>query len=169
MLANRLINLLSFATVIALLGIALCCRPARRAQLQITDRLEIGRSISGRAIRAAVYGRGARHVIVLAGIHGNEPASVKLADALGESLAREPVDAALSVIICSAANPDGLAANQRVNSNGVDINRNFPAANWQSESADAKYAPGFAPASEPETVAILKLLARFPPLLVISL
>ena len=32
------------------------------------------------------------------------------------------------VVLVPATNPDGLAANQRVNAHGVDVNRNFDAA-----------------------------------------
>ncbi len=31
-----------------------------------------------------------------------------------------------------AVNPDGCQLGLRANANGVDLNRNFPAANWRS-------------------------------------
>jgi len=53
-------------------------------------------------------------------------------------------------------NPDGLAAGSKNAVSDVDLNRNFPAANFVRAHAPG-YDPGPAPLSEPETAA----LARF--------
>ena len=37
------------------------------------------------------------------------------------------------VVITPVANPDGFAENVRHNANGVDLNRNFPASNFDAE------------------------------------
>jgi protein MpaA len=63
------------------------------------------------------------------------------------------------VAVLPAANPDGLARRLRTNKNLVDLNRNFPASNWQKTRKTSFYG-GAAPASEPETQAMLDVLER---------
>jgi protein MpaA len=58
-----------------------------------------------------------------------------------------------------ALNLDGLAGGSKNNANDVDLNRNFDAANWSAEHA-AGYFPGAAPASEPETRALIDLIEQ---------
>jgi protein MpaA len=75
----------------------------------------------------------------------------------------------LTVIIVPDTNPDGLLASTRVNANGVDINRNFPSKTWNAEYTEQRRFPGLKPSSEPETRAVLALLERYPPQLVVTL
>ena len=65
-------------------------------------------------------------VLLMAGIHGDEPeGTVLLSEALRFLLPEELKNA---VILC--LNPDGMAKGTRADANGVDLNRNFPTANW---------------------------------------
>lgn len=122
---------------------------------------EIGRSTEGRPI----YGRcfsarpegGARPpLLVMGGIHGDEPASV---DALLDLLARLPAALPAPVWLVPALNPDGLAAGRKNSARDVDLNRNFPARSFRTEHQPG-YFPGPAPLSEPETRALADLVAR---------
>lgn len=131
--------------------------------------LEIGRSISGRIISATLNGDAKKYVLVLAGIHGDEPSSVVLAQALASSLEGTPTPSNISVLIVSKVNPDGLISGTRVNARGVDINRNFPTKSWQPDASGKRYYPGKEPASEPETQAIIRLIKKFPPGLLINI
>ena len=131
--------------------------------------VELGKSVRGRTILASVYGNGAKRVIVLAGIHGDEQSSAVVAKALGATLGREPMRSGPTIIIVSEVNPDGLVDATRVNASGVDINRNFPSSSWRSEYPDTNHYPGSEPASEPETRAIMNLMRRYPPDLLITL
>lgn len=131
--------------------------------------VELGRSVRGRSIVASLFGSGTKRVIVLGGIHGDEQTSAILAKALAATLVREPIPSSPTIIIVSEVNPDGLIDSTRVNAAGVDINRNFPSSSWRSEFPDANHYPGHEPASEPETRAVIDLIKRYPPDLLITL
>ena len=120
----------------------------------------IGRSLEGRDITVEVMGAPApRRVLVVGVIHGNEEAGLEVIDELRALGA--PPDTELWLL--PTLNPDGLAADQRGNARGVDLNRNFP-HDWQPLGApgDSQYA-GIAPASEPETQAFVAFAERLQP------
>ena len=131
--------------------------------------LELGKSVRGRSIMASVFGSGTKRIIVLGGIHGDEQTSAVLAKALAATLVRDPLSSSPTIIIVSEVNPDGLVDATRVNASGVDINRNFPSSSWRSEYEDENHYPGNEPASEPETRAVIDLIKRYPPDLLITL
>lgn len=64
-------------------------------------------------------------------------------------------------------NPDGFSKNERVNSRGVDLNRNFPTSDWNSEAKAPRYYPGPKPASEPEVSALIQLIDKINPEIII--
>jgi protein MpaA len=130
---------------------------------------ELGRSVRGRPIEAIIYGTGKKRVLVVGGIHGNESSTTVVARSLAVTLGRDSVPAGLTVIIVPDANPDALWTNTRVNDRGVDINRNFPSKSWRIDYPDSLHYPGTEPASEPETRALISLLERYPPDLLITL
>ncbi len=120
----------------------------------------IGVTVQGRQIvRWDARPRGAiRHVVVMAGIHGNERITYPLAEAFRR--AERPDDLHLTII--PSLNPDGWAANTRRNAQGVDLNRNFP---WMW--SPSKESSGPAAGSELETQAAMNLLQTERPDLVI--
>jgi len=133
----------------------------REAALASLGFQEIGRSTEGRPIVGRCFparqtaGAGAP-LLVMGGIHGDEPASV---DALLDLLARLPVGLPAPVWLVPAANPDGLAAGRKNSARDVDLNRNFPARSFRTDHQPG-YFPGAAPLSEPETRALADLIAR---------
>ncbi|MBL7134505.1 MAG: murein peptide amidase A [Phycisphaerae bacterium] len=121
-------------------------------------------SVKGRPIRSWVYGKGERTVLILGGIHGDEPASPTLCEALRDHLAEHPdiVDGR-RVVVVPSLNPDGLAAGTRVNARKVDLNRNFDTAN---RKARRRY--GAKPLSEPESRFIADLIEQYAPAAIIA-
>ncbi len=125
----------------------------------------IGKSVRGRPIRASFIGEGPETVLVMATIHGNEPAGTPLVNELSTFLQDNPhYVAGRTVIIIPVANPDGLAANSRYNSRGVDLNRNFQAPNRTNN-----YRSGIAGLSEPESRALRDFIVLHRPARIVSI
>lgn len=123
----------------------------------------IGRSVQGRPLRVRTIGEGFRRVLWIGGIHGDEQEGVIATDQLARAFAATDLPASVTLMILEDINPDGRAADRRTNANGVDINRNFPAANF--DSSNPKY--GGRPLSQPESAALHALLLEWQPHLVI--
>lgn len=130
----------------------------------------VGETVGQTPITASIFGSGKKHVIVLGGIHGDEPSAAWVANAYAASLLRQRLPANITLVTISRVNPDGLSVGTRTNKTGVDLNRNFPAKNWRVESTrGARYYPGEKPVSEPETLALVKLIEQWQPALIISI
>jgi protein MpaA len=112
---------------------------------------------------------------VFAGIHGEEPETTYALSRALRQLSQPPE--ACAVVL--AANPDGLVRGTRANARGVDLNRNFPAANWTpavvthrstlEDASDIVLSPGAHAGSEPEVQALLALIAELEPRDVVAL
>ena len=89
--------------------------------------LTIGQSVEGRSIKAHHFGEGRYKVVLVGDIHGGWEANThELALELLAHFKANPHDVPddVSLWIIPTLNPDGLAANTRVNARGVDLNRN---------------------------------------------
>jgi hypothetical protein len=120
----------------------------------------VGRSLEGRPIYCQVFGEGEDVLWILATIHGNEAAGTPLVAKFVEWLEKNPKELeGRQVVIVPVANPDGFAANIRHNKNDVDLNRNFPAGNFDAEVKTY----GSTPLSEPESRALMRVLMQYFP------
>lgn len=128
-------------------------------------------SVERREIDVHVFGSGDRGVLIMAGIHGDENHGVEVVRALLDA-ARELPDAVLDgmrLVLMPLANPDGHAAGTRQNAHGIDLNRNFPSEEFGTGEKQGQYYGGETAASEPETRAIMNVIERYRPELIISL
>jgi murein peptide amidase A len=149
---------------------------ARRDRGLIRHRGEsYGSSLEGVPLNVFLPHANAPEIFVLASIHGDEPETTV---AVSEALRCIPSgELQAAVILCG--NPDGMLRGTRGNARGVDLNRNFPTSNWTpqpvhyksraNDARDIALSPGDAPASEPETIALLALIERLKPRAVVSL
>ncbi len=120
----------------------------------------------------------AKRVLLLGGIHGDELTASAIVFQWMKWLSM-PEAQAMHWHVVPLMNPDGLLAAkpQRVNANGVDLNRNFPTPGWEKDArhywmkttgSDPRRFPGQSPLSEPETRWLDEEMERFRPDVIIS-
>ena len=140
------------------------------------------RSARGRPLAWAAFpARAPRapRVLVIGGIHGDEYSSISIVFRWIERL-RDEHDTTRAWRLIPASNPDGLLEvrpAQRMNAQGVDLNRNFETSAWAQEArrwwtdrtrSDPRRQPGPAPASEPETRWLQDMLSNWRPDVIVS-
>ena len=118
--------------------------------------------------------------LFLGGVHGDELPAVYLLLKLAHYLEANPqVLKDKCVIIVPLVNPDGFFAKKpnRVNANGIDINRNFPTKDWNTQAlrqwkqkyqGNRRYFPGTKSGSEQETLFQMALIRRYRPQKILS-
>lgn len=135
----------------------------------------IGYTAKGRAITAYTFGSGSQTILYVGAIHGNERGTYLLLsewiDEL-ESKARS-IPADKKIVVIPAVNRDGLAAGSRRNANNVDLNRNFPTADWKKDvtmpgGEMVNGGGGVAALSEPESRALANYTTSLSPRLVLT-
>ena len=100
-------------------------------------------------------------ILVVGVVHGDEPQ--------GEDLITKYLSETSSgMLFIPSLNPDGKQLGRRTNSNGVDINRNFPTKNWELTKKD-NYFGGESPASEIETKFLINVIEEYKPKLILTL
>lgn len=123
----------------------------------------IGTSVQGRPLRVLHIGHGPRRVLWVGGIHGDEREGRVATEGLPHEFMNLPGAAdAVTLTILEDVNPDGSVANTRANSQGVDLNRNYPARNFVASSSN-----GSRPLDQPEACALHDLVVAERPQLVI--
>jgi len=127
------------------------------AEGETPGRTMVGKSVEGRDIECLVMGQTLPATLILAAIHGDEPAGVAIVQELSWYFQKQrQLLRQRKVILLAIANPDGLAHNRRYNARGIDLNRNFAASN-RSDNVMG----GPQPFSEPESRVIAQLIAQY--------
>ena len=129
----------------------------------------------------ARFGEATGHcVLFMGGVHGDELPTVYLMFRLAHYIQENPdVVKHRCIVIAPLVNPDGYLAGKptRVNTSGVDVNRNFPTRKWHSDAhrhwqtkgrKNQRYYPGPKAASEQETLFQIALIKRFKPQKIMS-
>ncbi len=138
----------------------------------------VGETAKGRSLRALFAGNPGRRVVLVGAVHVSESGPELLLPAVEMLLAERPelLDAVgIAVLPCITLDErerllsTGYPLYLRKNANGVDLNRNFGAW-WEPLVSDpaAETWQGKAPASEPETKALMNLMRQSNPAAVFS-
>jgi protein MpaA len=137
----------------------------------------IGTSVKGRPITAYQFGSGPSMVLYIAAMEGNEQNSAEQLQQWIPELDANPgkIPSYRTIVVIPQINPDGFAADTRVNADGIDLNRNFPANNWQTEVTEPLANTvwtsdgGPYPLSEPESQALANFYQAHRPRLTITM
>lgn len=117
-----------------------------------------------------------KRILVIAGIHGDEPQSQQLALEWIKRLGKINTPSNFWRVV-TELNPDGRELKSRTNANGVDLNRNFPTKDWDEvalphwkdqQKSDPRRFPGKSGGSESEVLCAIAHINDFKPDLVIS-
>ncbi len=116
-----------------------------------------------------------KKILTLSLIHGDEGPSGTVSSAWMSRL--EGLDSRNTWRVIPIANPDGFKNKTRMNSRGVDLNRNFPSEDWEhaalehwkkAAKSDPRKFPGASSASEAETRCLVQHIEDFQPDFIIS-
>ena len=105
-------------------------------------------------------------ILWIGGVHGDEPEGIALANLTLDWLKRQK-KFKQDWLLIPCINPEGAKHNQRTNAKGVDLNRNFPSKNWTGEHKEPRYYPGPSAMSEPEVKALVDLIEKTKPALIV--
>lgn len=107
-------------------------------------------------------------VLILGGVHGDEPEGIVAAKGLIECF-REEFSLNLNLTIIPEFNPEGMLLKTRGNSNKVDLNRNLPTKDWSPIAATERYNPGPKALSEVENSHLVDWIKKEKPDVIYSL
>ncbi len=105
--------------------------------------------------------------LFVGGVHGDEPEGVRLAEEFLLWLKTHSNEQDHPWILIPCLNLDGFQNNQRTNSRGVDLNRNFPSRDWVLSEEKNRYYSGPSSNSELEVQGLVKLINEIKPLVII--
>lgn len=139
---------------------------SRRWQDLTSSLSPMAQSAGGRELVAAKFGTGEYRILVVGEAAGRDRVAARWASDLCNDLSRANAiwQSQQTVIVVPSLNPDGESTNSSVNAAHVSLVKNFPASAYRPGSfTDSD------PAIEPETRALMRLLADFQPQRVVLL
>lgn len=111
-------------------------------------------------------------IFFLGVFHGDETEGEYAIGRFMQELAENPtVKCDYNLYFLPCLNPDGKALRTRFNANKVDLNRNYPTANFKNETQTLSYekVKCGSPASETETRFMMELVETYKPAMIISI
>ena len=127
-----------------------------------------GTSSKGLPIMSYCFGNQGPVLLILGGVHGDEPEGNYIALGLLKKWI-EDFPYQLQITLIPFFNIEGSLTAQRQNQNLVDLNRNMPTQNWTADFTKERYRPGSSPCSETENKALVEWIKNNPVKLIISL
>lgn len=132
-----------------------------------------GYSTLGKPIEGYELGTGAETLFFFGAIHGNEKGTAVLMEELAATLIADPslIPDHKKVVIIPNTNPDGFyGRDDKLNSNGVNLNRNFPTTDWieYDDKDDPETYAGPEPFSESESRLIKDVVENIEPSVMIA-
>ena len=128
----------------------------------------LDRTANGLPIPAFDFGEQGPSVLIVGGVHGDEPEGVEASYGLIRRW-QSRFDFNLRLRLIPALNVDGLIRHRRLNGNGVDLNRNLGTRDWSPEIKNPRYPPGPHANSEPENQALIRVIEDLQPVFILSL
>jgi murein peptide amidase A len=144
---------------------------------------EGGKSVQGRPLVYSEFGdlESKNITLIFSTVHGDEVTPLYLGLQIARWLTENRENlAGTKVVLAPLVNPDGFFRSPptRVNSRGVDVNRNFLTKDWNTTARDAwkkkfkgdpRRNPGKEARSEPETIFQEELISRLRPQKILSI
>ncbi len=120
--------------------------------------IPFGKSRLGAPITGFQTENASPKVLVMSGLHGDEVEGIIHCTQIASALLEEKSPLLEKLLFLPIANPDGNFLNQRWTSSNIDLNRNFPTADWTPKFENPRYPPGPSAASEPETGILMSVV-----------
>lgn len=139
----------------------------------MVNKLKTVSSVQGREIALFGLEKDTKlpNIFILGMFHGDEPEGEYIIEKFIRELDdKQPTDLNYNLYFIPCLNPDGKAAKTRVNANNIDLNRNYPTANFKDSgvSPSGVHCAG-TPASEVETQFMMDLVETYKPAKIISI
>jgi len=128
----------------------------------------LGQSHGQRPIERLRLTRGPVNLLLLGGVHGDEPEGFALVERYVREGGWRALEGLASLFVVTRVNPDGCAEGERTNGRGVDLNRNMPTKDWTQEARAPRYFPGPSAGSENETQILMNLVEELKPRAILS-
>ncbi len=105
-----------------------------------------------------------KNILIIGTTHGEEPQGYEIL----KLYLQNDIKFENNLFIIPCLNPDGYEKRTRTNSNGVDLNRNFPSNNWELTEKN-EFFGGEYPASEIETCFAVDIIDEINPDIILSI
>lgn len=114
---------------------------------------------------------GAKNILLIGRFHGDEPEGEFILEKMTEELQDEKLASPYNIFIITCLNPSGKQKFTRANGHGIDLNRNYPTANFTAASVNPHTGNLSAgtPASEKETQALIRWTETYRPVRILSI